>query len=72
MQKEKYVVTAEASLVAIQRLLSNGGVRAKAIKENYKPIFKDKEEYFKAATEINRDFEPITYNEDGSVTVRYK
>ena len=65
------IATAEASFVAIRKLLSNGGERAIAIKNSYKPLFADKEEYFRAASEMDKEFNAITYNGDGTAEIRY-
>ncbi len=65
------VVTAECSFMAIRKLLENNGKRARKIKENFTPLFADKEEYFASLDEINKSYDAVIYNEDGTATVRY-
>ena len=51
-------------------LLENGGKKAIEIKENYKPLFNSKEEYFEYVDKINREGNCITYGEDGEISVK--
>ncbi len=66
------ITSAECLVIAIRKLLSDGGNRAKKIKDEYKPIFASKEEYYKAADEFTFNIDAVTYNDDGTVTLRYK
>ncbi len=65
------ITSAECLVIALRKLLSNGGSRARAIAENYKPIFASKEDYYRAADEFTFTVDAVTYNEDGTVTLRY-
>ncbi|MBQ8397760.1 MAG: amidohydrolase [Clostridia bacterium] len=65
------VRTAECIEVALGKLLSNEGARARAIKAAYKPIFASKEEYYAAAAEFRLDLDAVTYHEDGGIALTY-
>ncbi len=62
---------AECLARAVQKLLCDGGCRARAIVENYKPLFASKEEYYAAADEFTFTIDAVTYNEDGTVSLKY-
>lgn len=65
-------ITASDCVVrAIQKLLCHGGERAEKIKDSYRPIFKTKEEYARGVSEFTFTVEGVTYNDDGTVTLRY-
>ena len=65
------VMTAECMVIALGKLLANEGVRARAIKAAYKPIFASKEEYYAAAAEFRLDLDAVTEQEDGSIILQY-
>lgn len=65
------VTSAKCVVRAIQKLLCDNGERAKKIKAEYKPAFANKEEYIKCAEEFTFTVEGVTYNEDGSVLLKY-
>ncbi len=65
------VNTAECLLVAIRKLLSNDGERAKEIKANYKPLFASKEEYFASAQNYRMNLDTVTVTEDGQINIKY-
>lgn len=54
----------------LKLLLGNGAERAKRIIAEYKPQFESKEAYLAFVDGINCQGDRITYNEDGTVTVR--
>ena len=65
------VMPAECMAAALVKLLSNDGVRARAIKAAYKPVFASKEEYYAAAAEFCLDLDAVDYREDGSIALTY-
>ena len=72
-----YIVDPEAACVASAKmqmamlhiLLSDGAKRAKAIIENYKPLFASKEDYFAYVDSLNKTGDRITYLKDGRARV---
>lgn len=64
------VLSAKWQLAMLILLLENGGERAKKIKADFKPKFASKEEYFDYIEKLRSSGERITYNDDGSVTVK--
>lgn len=58
--------------VLTQMLLENNAAKLKEIKAKYVPDFKNKEEYCAALDKMTLDGKAITYNEDGTATVRYQ
>ncbi len=72
-----YIVDPEAACVASAKmqmamlhiLLSDGGKRAKSIIENYKPLFKSKEEYLSYMDSLNKSGDRIEYKENGEAIV---
>ncbi|MBQ3126777.1 MAG: hypothetical protein IJC15_06870, partial [Clostridia bacterium] len=65
------VMPAECMAAALVKLLSNDGVRARAIKAAYKPVFASKEEYYAAAAEFCLDLDAVTEQEDGSIALKF-
>lgn len=65
------VKTAECTVTALGKLLSNEGARARAIKAAYQPVFASPEEYYTAAAEFRLDLDAVSYNEDGSIALKY-
>ncbi len=63
--------TAECLALAVCKLLREGGVRARTIAENYKPLFATKEDYYAAVDEFTFNMDAVTYNEDGTVSLKY-
>ncbi len=51
-------------------LLKDGGARAKAIKEAYKPKFSSKEEYLAYLDSLADGGDRITYLENGGANIR--
>ena len=66
------VNAAKAQLFAAEALLENGAEKAKEIVAAYEPTFKSKEEYVAFLDSIMQDLDAVEYNEDGTVTIRYK
>ncbi len=66
------ITSAKCVVRAVQKLLCDNGKRAKAIKAKYKPLFANKEEYIKCASELTFTVEGVTYNDDGTVLLKYK
>ncbi|MBR5453044.1 MAG: amidohydrolase [Clostridia bacterium] len=58
------VASARLQLAMLYILLRDGAERAKQVVEEYKPLFKSKEEYLSYVDKINRTGDRITYNED--------
>ena len=54
------------------RLLSNEAREAKRVIREFKPIFKNKEEYFEAINDIELNISAVQYLENGNVLLRYK
>ena len=69
--KKVCVDTAECTLIAIRKLLENNGSRGKQIIENFHPLYKTKEDYFRESKEFIFDIDAVTYNSDGTVTLKY-
>ncbi len=62
---------AECVVRALQKLLRDGGARARSIKENYRPLYASYEAYAAAASEFTFTLDAVRYNEDGTVTLQY-
>ncbi len=58
--------------LVLYELLRDGGKIAKEIKENYKPVYASKEEYFAAIDAISADYRGVAYHEDGNITLNVK
>lgn len=54
------------------RLLSDDAAVAKRVMEEYKPVFKSKEEYFSAINDIAFSSRAVNYLENGEVVLHYK
>ncbi len=65
------VTSAKCQLLTLKLLLENGAEKAKQIVESYEPPFKSKEEYFAFVDSLDMDKQTVTYEEDGSVTLRF-
>lgn len=59
--------SAKIQLLALRALLENNAEKAKKIVAEYKPFFASKEEYFKYIDSIERNFDAVEYQENGSV-----
>ena len=66
------VGSAKWQLEMIYTLLSNGAERAKKIVEEFKPMFKSKEEFLSYIDSIQLHGDRIEYSDDGSAVVRWK
>ncbi len=64
------VGSAKWQLNMLYLLLKDGGARAKKIKEEFKPQFKSKEEYFEYLDAFLSQGDRITYNDDETATVK--
>jgi len=67
---EACVLSAKWQVAMLLLLLGNDAKRAKKIIADFKPQFKSKEEYFAYIDKLNSTGDRITYNDDGSVTVK--
>ncbi len=68
---EHATVNSAVFQLALLRLLSeNGGERAKKIKENYKPRFKSKEDFFAYIDAINSSGDRIEYSDEGIAKIK--
>lgn len=64
------VGSAQWQIMMLRLLLQNGAARAKEIKENFEPLFPNKEAYFAYVDEMKRSGDRITYHDDGTATVQ--
>ncbi len=62
---------AECVVLALQKLLENGGARAKTIADRYRPLYPSYEAYAAAASEFTFTLDAVRYREDGTVTLQY-
>ncbi len=65
------ITSGECVAIALKKLLSDGGKRAKKIADEYEPVFKSKEEYYAVSDEFTFTIDAVTYNDDGTVTLKY-
>ena len=63
---------AKAQIFAAEALLENGAEKAKEVVASYEPEFKSREEYVAFMDSILADRDAVVYNEDGSITIRYR
>lgn len=63
------VDAAKIQLIAIRLFLENGAKKAKEAISAYKPYFKNKEEYFEYMDKIKKDFDAVTYEKNGNITL---
>ena len=66
------VGSAKWQVTMLALLLENNAKRAEKIIKEFKPRFASKKEFFDCLDSINSSGERITYNDDGSVTVKVK
>jgi hypothetical protein len=64
------VKSAKWQLAMLILLLQNGGERAKKIISDFTPAFANKEDYFSYVEAIKTSGDRITYNDDGTATVK--
>ena len=66
------VLGAKAELGIIRKLLLGGGARAKKIKSEFTPVFTSVDEYLEHKSSIDIEQDAVIYNQDGTITVKYK
>lgn len=69
-----YTATVDSARVQanmLVKLLENDGIRAAQIKKNFKPTFPSMEAFFRCIDDITMDQQAVSYNEDGTVTLKY-
>ncbi len=66
------VMSAKAQTAALVKLLQNGAEKAKFILQNKKVQFNSVKEYLSFIDTKIADINAVTYNEDGTVTLKYK
>lgn len=65
------VSSAKVQLVFLKLLLENGAQKAKEVIAEFKPVYANKEEYFRLMNELSIDRQAVTYEEDGKVTLQF-
>ena len=53
------------------KLLENDGARVDKIKANFKAPFPSMEAFFKCIDDLTMDQQAVSYNADGTVTLKY-
>jgi len=69
-----YTATVDSARVQanmLVKLLENDGARVAEIKKNFKPTFPSMEAFFQCIDDITMDQKAVSYNEDGTVTLKY-
>ena len=66
------VNSAKVQLLMVDLLLGNGAAEAKAIVENYKPVYNSVAEYMADLDRLMIDKDAVKMNEDGTITLNYK
>ena len=66
------VNSAKVQLLMMELLLENGAAEAKAIVENYKPVYNSVAEYMADLDRLMIDKDAVKINEDGTITLNYK
>ncbi|MBR5537159.1 MAG: amidohydrolase [Clostridia bacterium] len=66
------VNSAKVQLAMLELLLENGAAEAKAIVENYKPVYNSVAEYMADLDRLMLDKDAVQMNEDGTITLNYK
>ena len=59
-------------MLMLELLLENGAAEAKAIVENYKPVYNSVTEYMADLDRLMIDKDAVKINEDGTITLNYK
>ncbi len=62
---------AECVVLALRKLLGDNASRARAIAENYRPLYASYAEYAAATDEFTFTLEAVRYHPDGTVTLQY-
>lgn len=65
------VNAAKILVLETRMMLENGAEKLLEIKKNFKPVFASKEEYCAALDAMILDGPAVTYNENGTATIRY-
>ena len=55
----------------LEALLKNGAEKGKKIISDFKPTFASIKEYIDFADSLSVERDTVTYNEDGSINIRY-
>lgn len=69
-----YTATVDSARVQanmLVKLLENDGARIAEIKKNFKPTFPTMEAFFKCIDDLTMDQQAVSYNEDGTVTLKF-
>ncbi len=61
------VDSAKIQLIALKLLLENDAQKAKEAIASYKPYFKNRAEYFTYIDNLNKDYDAVTYVDDGKI-----
>lgn len=64
------VDSAKIQLLAIRLFLENNAEKAWTAINSYKPFFENKEAYFEYHKKLNREFDAVVYNDDGTITLK--
>jgi hypothetical protein len=66
------VDAAKFAVGLIEKLLSNGAVKADEIIKNFTPVFKSVDDYLKHKRSISMERNTVKFNNDGTVLLSYK
>ena len=65
------VSCAKFQIMYLEALLKNGAEKGKKIISDFKPTFASIKEYIDFADSLSVERDTVTYNEDGSINIRY-
>jgi hypothetical protein len=65
------VDSARVQAAMLVKLLENGGARVAEIKKNFVPTFPSMEAFFRCIDDLTMDQKAVTYNEDGTITLKF-
>jgi metal-dependent amidase/aminoacylase/carboxypeptidase family protein len=65
------VDSARVQAAMIVKLLENEGARVAQVKKNFVPTFPSMEEFFRCIDGLTMDQKAVTYNEDGTITLKF-
>lgn len=65
------VDSARVQAAMLVKLLENGGARVAEIKKNFVPTFPTMEAFFRCIDGVTMDQKAVTYNEDGTITLKF-
>ena len=65
------VTSAKLQIMLLEALLKNGAERGKKIIREFKPTFGSIKEYIDFSDSLSVERDTVTYNEDGSINIRY-